>query len=218
MLTADHPAGLAPAASPRRRALKQAWVPSARGLPLATLGSVAGLAAAPTLVVLARQGRDLSGALVAATLVCGAVVAFAVEDPAAETLSASPTTLGRRRLLRLSTLVLGMTIVGVVIVALAAAAPSGVTASDLGRRAAELAATSGLAAAAAGVAQRSDVPGAAPGGAVAGLLGVLLVSALAQRFHALPGIVDSPHHPRWWVVASVGWGLTAWTWRDPARR
>jgi hypothetical protein len=196
----------------------QAWRPCARGLPLGTLAAAAGLAAAPTLLVLARHGRDRGGALVAATLVCGAVLAFTVEDPAEETLSASPTSLARRRLLRLSTLATGVVVIGVVLVTLAVAAPAGVGLSDLGRRGAELAATSGLAAAAAGVAHRRGVPGAAPGGAMAGLLGVLLVSSLAQRLDYLPGIVDSPHHLRWWVAAVAGWGLAAWTWRDPGRR
>ncbi len=198
--------------------MTQAWLPCARGLPLATLAAAAGLAAAAPLLVLARHGRDLGGALVAATLVCGAVVAFAAEDPAEETLSASPTSLARRRLLRLSALALGVAVVAIVLVALATSAPAGLSSSDLGRRAAELAATSGLAAAAAGVAQRRAVPGAAPGGAVASVLAMLLVSSLAQRFHSLPTIVDSTHHLRWWFAAAAGWAVTTWTWRDPGRR
>jgi hypothetical protein len=185
-------------------------------LPLPTLAAVAGLAAAPTVVVLLRHGHDATGALVAAALVAGAAVAFAVDDPAEETLAASPTNLATRRLVRLSAIALGVAAMALLLVVLAALVGT-VRAADLGRRAAELAATAGLAAGLGGAARRRVLAGAAPGAAVGAVLTVLLVSALRFRYRALPALVDSPHHARWWLLAAAGGALATWTWRDPAR-
>lgn len=200
----------------RTRTLRLAWAPSTRALPLPTLGAALALAAAPSAVVLARGGRDLGGALVVATVVLGALAAFPVDDPAEETLAASPTGQARRRLLRLAAISLGAALVTAVLLVTAAwVGPLSV--HQLGLRAAELAATSGLAAATAGWAQRRSVTGPGAVGALVGVLGVLLVSALGARLDALPTLVDTPPHPRWWLVAAAAWATTAWTWRDPAR-
>lgn len=195
--------------------LLRAWVPSARSLPPALAG-VAALVVAPTGVVLLRGGHDHRHALVAAAVVAGAAVAFAVDDPAAETLAASPTPLAARRAVRLSAVLLGVALLAALVVSIAVAGGS-VGAGDLARRGAELAAAAGLAAAAAGTADRRRLPSAAIGGAVAGLLGVLLVSAFAYRHDALPALVASPVHARWWLLAGAGWAVAAWSWRDPAR-
>ncbi len=206
------------ALSGRTRTMGQAWRPCARGLPLPTLAGAAAFALVPTTLVLVRHGHDLAGALVAAALVSGAASAFSVDDPAEETLAASPTGLARRRLLRLSALALGVAAIAVVLLMVAALADvRGLSAAELARRAAELGAVSGVAAAAAGAARRQEAAFAAHGGAVAGLLGILLVTALNYRFHALPALLDSPHHVRWWLIAATGWAVTAWTWRDPGR-
>ncbi|HEX4868542.1 MAG TPA: hypothetical protein VFV32_13090 [Acidimicrobiales bacterium] len=200
----------------RSRTLRLAWPLSTRALPLATLAAALALAGAPSAVVLVRGGRDLGGALVVATIVLGALAGFPVDDPAEETLSASPTGLARRRLLRLAAIAMGVTIAAAALVAVAAAVGD-VTLHQLGLRAAELAATSTLAAAAAGWAQRRAV--AAPGatGALVGVLGVLLVSALGARVDRLPSLLDTPQHHRWWMVAAVASAAAAWTWRDPSR-
>mgnify|MGYP000751782012 CR=1 FL=1 len=86
------------------------------------------------------------------------------------------------------------------------------------RRAAELAAASGLAGAVAGMARRRGAPWAAHGGATGGLLAVLVITSFAYRYRDLPALVDSPHHARWWLVGLVGWLVACWTWRDPGQR
>lgn len=50
-----------------------------------------------------------------------------------------------------------------------------------------------------------------------GLVGTVLTSTLAYRFHRLPMLTDSPVHERWWWLAAAGWAVASWTWRDPAR-
>ena len=209
----DCPTG---AGRPAVATLARAWWPSTRGLPLGTLTAVAGLAAAPTMYRLVRGDTSLGGALVAAAVFLGTTSAFVVDDPAEETLAASPTSLARRRLLRLGAIFLGVAVVALVLVTIASAVGD-VSFDELGRRAAELAAVSGLAAAAAASAHRRSVPTPAHGGAVVGLVGVALISALAYRFHRLPALTDSPVHERWWWLAAAGWALAAWSWRDPAR-
>lgn len=199
--------------------LVRAWRPCARGLPLGTLAATAAMAAVPSLVVALQKGRSYDGALVAAALALGAATAFAVEDPAEETLSASPTPLAGRRLLRLFAIGLGAALTSALVVLAAALfTPGGLSGADVARRAAELAATSGLACAVAGLVQRRSAPWAAHGGAAAGLLLVLLVSGFAYRYVELPALVQSPHHARWWGLGVLGWTVAGWTWRDPARR
>jgi len=202
----------------RRHTLRRAWRPCARALPLPTLAAIAGLAAAPSAVVLLRGGHSFGGALVAAALAFGASTAFALEDPAEETLSASPTPLAHRRLLRLAAIVLGVAVLSGLLLLVAASSPGGLTAGAAARRAAELAAASGLAGAVAGMARRQGAPWAAHGGATAGLLVVLVITSFAYRYRTLPALVDSPHHARWWLVGLVGWLVACWTWRDPGRR
>ena len=193
----------------------RAWMPAARGMPLPTLCGGLALAAAPAVVTLLRGGNDLSGSLVAATIIGGPIVALAVEDPASETISASPTSLARRRLLRLSAIVLALAVVWAGVVVGAGIATS-VTRHVLAQRAAEGAAVAGLAAAASGLAHRRGVASSGQIGAVAGALSVLVISSLAFRFHQLPSFMGGEAHARWWVVAAGGWLVTAWTWRDPA--
>jgi hypothetical protein len=195
----------------------RAWAPASHALPVPTLAAVAALAAAPAVIVLARGGRDLGSSLIAACLIGAGAAGFAVDDPAGETIAASPTSLARRRLLRLSAIALGLAVVGGVLVAIAAAWGP-LEADELARRAAEVAAASGLAAAVAGVGHRRAVIGAAQVGAVGGPLAVLVISSLAHRFHQLPELLSAHHHDRWWLVALAGWTAAAWTWRDPARR
>lgn len=202
----------------RGRTLWRAWRPCAQALPLPTLAAIAGLAAAPSAVVLLRGGRSYDGALVAAALAFGASAAFAVDDPAEETLSASPTPLAHRRLLRLAAIVLGVAVASGLLLVVAASSPGGLAGGDVARRAAELAATSGLAGAVAGLARRQGVLWAAHGGATGGLLAVLVITSFAYRYGDLPALVDSPHHARWWLVGLTGWLVAGWTWRDPGRR
>ncbi len=194
------------------------WLPCVRGMQVRTLAAVAGLALAPSLFVLARGGRDYESPLLVAAMVLGAWAAFAVEDEAEETLSGSPTGLARRRLLRLTALAGATLLFGAALLAVVALEGHGPTAAEAGRRALELAAVGGLSAAAAGVAHRMGWPAAAHGGAIVGAITVLLISALSTRLHQLPSLSGSVQHERWWWAVAAGWGLTAWTWRDPALR
>jgi hypothetical protein len=216
--TGEPPVGAHRPTPPRRGlALAQAWWPSTRALADRTVAGGLALAALPTCIVVARGGTSFDGALVIAALAVGALLAFSVEDPAEETLAASPTTLARRRLVRLSALVLGGGLVAAIVLTVAAGQGGGVRSGDLGRRAAELAAVSGLAIAVAAAARRRGVPGAVHGGAAVAVLAVLLISSLAYRIQSLPTLLDDPEHERWLVVAAVGWLATAWSWRDPGR-
>lgn len=198
------------------RMTARAWPGAARGLPWPTLAAGLGLASTPTVLVLVDGGKDYRGALVAAALLGGGAAAFSVEDPAGETLSASPTSLARRRALRLGAITGAAAATWALLVAVAAAFGS-VSGPELGRRFTEIAAVTGVAGAIAGLAHRRGLPGAAPGGAALGALGVLVTSALAQRFHQLPAVATVDRHERWWFVALIAWAVVAWTWRDPAR-
>lgn len=214
MLTAPQPRTTSPASW---RTLGRAAIPSTRGLPLPTVGAVLAGASVPTLVTVVDGGGASTGALVAAVVIAAPCAAFWVEDPAAETLSASPTSLTRRRVLRLAALAFAA------LAALAATVAVAVTANvvptdDLVRRAAELTAVSGLAAAASGLGDRRGVASSGPIGAVAGALVALVLSSLSYRFEGLPPLVEGAEHERWWVVAAAAWTVAAWTARDPMRR
>lgn len=206
--------GLQPTEAIPWRMTLRAWAPAARGLPVLTIGAALAVAAVPTVVAVLQGDRDLSGAMVGASILGGATAAFFVEDAAGETLSASPTSLVRRRTLRIGAIALGFLVVAALLVGLAAlSAP--VIVDELARRAAEVAAVSGLAAAVAGAAHRRGVASAGPVGAVAGGLGVLLISSLAFRCHQLPAVHAVEQHGRWWLVAVAGWAAAAWSSRDP---
>lgn len=195
----------------------RAWGPAVRGMPLPLLGAALALAATPTLIVLLRGHDDISGALVAATIIGASTVALVVEDPAGETISASPTSLARRRMLRLSAVALALVSTWGFLVG-AAQVGASVSAHDLALRAAEGAAVAGLATAAGGLAHRRDTAGSGRIGAVASSLSVLVISSLAVRFTQLPSLMGEEAHGRWWLVAAAGWTVGAWTWRDPAHR
>ena len=79
-------------------------------------------------------------------------------------------------------------------------------------------AVAGLAAGASGLAHRQGVASSGAIGAVGGALSVLVISSLAYRFQQLPSLMGGEAHGRWGLIALVGWAVTAWTWRDPARR
>lgn len=194
----------------------RAWLPAARGMPLPLVGAALALASAPMLIALLRGKTDVSGALVAATIVGASSVALVVEDPAGETISAVPTSLARRRMLRLSAMALALAVTWAGLM-VATVIEASVTGHDLAQRAAEGAAVAGLAAAASGLAHRQGLASSGQIGAVTGGLSVLVISSLAFRFHQLPSLMSEEVHGRWWLVAASGWLVTAWTWRDPAR-
>lgn len=191
--------------------------PTVRSLPPSVVAGLV-LAAAPAVLTAASGGTDLSKAVLVTALVIGALVGFAIDDPAAVVLAASPTTLLSRRLHRVVALLgLGGVVVGVVAL-LVGLVHQGPTISLL-QEGREGAAAAGLAtAAAAWLARSTGEPRPGSFGLVLGLLGPLVVSALAWRVEGLPSLGTADHASRWWWVAAVGWTAAAWWSRDPARR
>jgi len=188
-----------------------------RSLP-PTAVAVVLLASVPVVAAVALGGSDLSGAVVAATLLGGSLAGFAADDPAAPLLEASPTTLLARRLHHLVALLAYVAVLGLVVAALVSLAHDGPPIS-LFERAREAIAAGGLAvAAAAWLARRTGERHPGSFGLLTGLLGPLFVSALAFRVKGLPAVNVPQDASRWWWVAAVGWTSALWWSRDPARR
>lgn len=198
------------------RSTLRAWWPATRALPWPTIASLLALASLPTFGNLASGGRDFTGSLVAAAVLGAAAAGFAVDDAAGETLSTSPTSLWRRRALRLGSLALSIGAVWAALIVVATIWGS-VPTSALGDRLAEATAVAGIALATAGWTHRRDATGAALAGAVGAGLAVLMLTSLAQRFQGIPALMATTYHDRWWHLAALAWGITLWTWRDPAR-
>jgi hypothetical protein len=190
--------------------------PTLRAMPVGLIAGILGLAAAPTIVTAFDGGTDLDGALVAASVVAGAVAAFAVQEPAGAIAAATPFPGTVRRGVRVAALLTAVGVVGLAVVAIAAARDAAVL-DERAARMAELAASAGLAVAAAAVAARLDTDAPGLGGALFGPLCVLTVSAFAFRFHWLPTVGASRDAGRWWQVAAFAWLVGAWASRDPYR-
>lgn len=193
-----------------------AW-PTVRSLPPTTIAGMA-LAAVPAGITVALGGTNLTGAVVATGVVTGALFGFALDDPAGALLEASPTSLLVRRLHRLASL-LAVAAVGVAVVVLLVALVHDGPAISPSQRAREGLAAAGLAvAAAASLARRTGERRPGSFGFVIGLLGPLVLSALALRVRGLPMLSSTSDASRWWWVAAAGWTAAAWWSRDPARR
>lgn len=191
--------------------------PTARSLPPGAAAGMA-LAAAPAVLTVAMGGTNLSGAAVASSLVAGALMGFAIDDPAAAVFAASPTSLLVRRLHRVAVLLVMAAAVAGVVALLVALVHDG-PAISLSQRAREGAAAAGLATAAATwLARRTGERRPGSFGLVLGLLGPLVVSALAWRVQGLPTLGTAQNGPRWWWVAAAAGAAAAWWSRDPARR
>lgn len=188
-----------------------------RSLP-PTAVAVVLLASVPVVATVALGGSDLTGAVVAATLLGGSLAGFAADDPAAPVLEASPTTLLARRLHHLVALLAYAAVLGLVVAALVSLKHDGPPIL-LVERAREATAAGGLAVAAATwLARRTGERRPGSIGLLAGLLGPLFVSALAFRVTGLPAVSLPQDASRWWWVAGISWGAALWWSRDPAAR
>lgn len=176
------------------------------------------LASVPAVATVALGGSDLTGAVIAATLLGGSLAGFAADDPAAPVLEASPTTLLTRRLHHAAALLAYVAVLGLAVALLVSLAHDGPPISLL-ERVQEATAAGGIAvAAAAWLARRTGERRPGSFGLLAGLLGPLFVSALAFRVQGLPAVSLSQDASRWWWVAGVGWTAALWWSRDPAAR
>jgi hypothetical protein len=169
------------------------------------------LSVAPATIAVATGNDELSMAVVAAVVIGGAVAAFAADDVAGNVVAATPASLARRRGRRLA--VLGL-FAGVIwaLVAVAVLWRDPHAADRVADRLAELAAISGLSAAAGASADRRDLP-VVPA-AVVGPMTALLMSSFAYRFPQLPTIGGSGDAGAWTLIAALGWGAAAWESRD----
>jgi len=179
-----------------------------------SVGAIAALAMAPTVIVAVRGGHDFASALTAASVIAGAGAGYSIDDPAAPTLAPSPTPLAMRRCLRATVVMvaLGAAWLTSLVIARTAAPVWPATAPALR----ELVTTAAIAAAVASRAG-SDAP-ASPGATATGasVLAMVTISAFAYRWPALPALGGGPNHSRWWWVAAAGFVAAAWSSRDPA--
>lgn len=200
----------------RRAALAAVVRPTMRvsRLPSAAVTALAG--ATPLLVTIARGRRVSETLLITLGLAAGAAVGWSVDDPAAATLDALPVGATPRRLLR----VLGAAGVAVSVALTSVAVLGAAEGSVPGwpERIPEAAAAAAVALAIGLVAVRHGERAAAPGAVAGGLLGVLVVAALAYRWPAiLPAFGPGSVHDRWWVVVAAGGLVALWACRDPGR-
>jgi hypothetical protein len=150
-------------------------------------------------------------AVVAAVVIGASVAALAADDGAGNVVAATPVSLARRRGLRL--LVLGL-VAGMVwaLVAALVLSRDPHAADRVVDRLAELAAVSGLSAAAGAAADRRDLP-VAPA-AVIGPMTALIVSSFAYRFTELPTVGGRGDAAAWSTIAVLAWAGAAWESRD----
>jgi hypothetical protein len=179
-----------------------------RGRVLATVAA----GAVPTAVAVGRGREDLAGVLVVLALATGASLGWAVEDPAAEVLGAAPLAPLRRPARVGWAVALAGILTAVVLLA------AGAGWATWTPRLPEAAAAAGLALGAGTVAaQRGN--DAALTAVTAGLLGPVVVAALANRWPGVfPGFLPGPLHGRWWWLAGVGVAATIGAGREPFRR
>jgi hypothetical protein len=189
-----------------------------RALSLRSLATVAALAAMPTLVTVARGGRNLDLALVAAALVGGAALAYSVDDDAASVVAPSPTTLGVRRATSIfaATLVVATSWAAVLAVGGTTVTISTQDIRNLGVDAVTAAGV-GIAVAAWIARDRGEERTGLAGSATAIVL-MLFITVLAMRYPWLPALGRAQNHDRWLWLAGVAWAGVWWTARDPAAR
>ncbi len=192
-------------------------LPTARVSRLGMAALTIGLAALPTVVVVARGDEVVTVPVLVVFLVAGANMAWGAEDPAASLLAAMPVPSSRRTILRMIFVGL-VTVVGLGLALSVVGWGPGLPA-DWVDRMAELAAAAGLAVAVALVAARQGERAAGPAGVISGLLGAGLIAALAFRWpRVLPNFLSSPTHTRWWLLTAAGLAVAARAGRDPGRR
>jgi hypothetical protein len=189
-----------------------------RSIPLLPLTAIVLLAAAPTVLTVARHGDDLGLALVVAAVVGGAGLAYGVDDDAAALLAASPTTLAERRAARIGAAALVVSLGWLVVLAVAWGAGL-LEGAPLGALAVEALTAAGLAVAvAAGLGRTALGEHSGMVGALAAVVVMLLITALAVRYTWLPALGFHRNHDEWLGLAAAAWVAVWWKAKDPANR
>ena len=201
---------------PSRSTLVAATLPTARAARLGPALATVALAGVPALVMVARDGRDLTVATVLLALGWGAALGWATEDPAADLLAATPVPRSNRLAMRVAAvLVVGGAVVTTVLAAIASR--PGIP-GDLDIRPVEALAAGSVALAVGLAAHRRGDRASGPTGALSGLLVPGVVAALAVRWpEVLPTFIEGPLHQRWWYVVAADAVAVAWVACDPAR-
>lgn len=197
--------------------LRAALWPTARVSRLAAAAATLALAMAPTVVIVIVNGRKVGNGLIVAFLLGGAALAWSVEDPVGEAFVALPVSSAARRGLRV--MFVGLIVAGGLAVTVAVAAIGPGVPRDWVDRLPELAAATSVALAVGLVGNRSGERAPAAIGITAGVLGVIVIAALAMRWPTmLPRLAAGPMHVRWWAIAGAGALVAIWVGRDPGRR
>jgi hypothetical protein len=191
--------------------------PVLRTPPVHSAAAVVALAALPLAVTVLRGGHEVGAAVTAAGLIGATAFGLVVDDDAAPLTDAVVAPLWMRRAVRF---VLVSTVVAVgwaaVLLTAAAVDPAPV---DIGDRALEVLAVSGLSVSFASYLRRTGGPlrSGLPGG-MAALLTVLTSSVLAVKYRYLPSVLFAEHHDRWVWIALAAWATAFTLARDPATR
>ena len=193
-----------------------AWPRTLRAIAMRPIVGVAVGSALPTALALARHGRDLRIAWVFAAVLGGAGLAFAVDDDAGVLLAASPTPLLIRRAARVVAAA-GPVVVGWLAVLASSRVADrldGIRFDMLGIVALTAA---GVALAAAGSGRRGGNTGTGLAGLVAGVVAMLVVTALSFQYPSLPRLGEPAHQMRWLWLAGAAWATAIWSARDESR-
>ncbi|HEX2700020.1 MAG TPA: hypothetical protein VHM89_07420 [Acidimicrobiales bacterium] len=199
----------------RRAPPRDAVVVTSRTVP-AAVAVLAAVTAAPAVVTLVRSGQDFTMALQAAAIVAGAGAGFAADDQAANVLASSPTPLLARRALRAAGVV--VVLAGGLCIALAAAWSGSARPVALAGPLSVLAAAAGTSLALASAGGPDGPLTAGMSSAMGSVLGLLTVSALAERWTRLPTVASPAFDRRWLAVAAAGMLTALVRSRDPASR
>jgi hypothetical protein len=188
-----------------------------RAVPLGSLALVAGLAAAPTIITVARSGSNLDLALIVAALLSGAGLAYAVDDDAAALLASSPTTLAARRTARIVAAAFVIAVGWFLLLLTGSLAGLRLHGDRFRDLATEAFTAAGIGLAVAATLRRElSVERAGLIGAAAAVLAMVFVTSLSMRYSWMPALGNPQHHDNWLWLAVAAWAGVCWTARDPA--
>lgn len=179
------------------------------------LGGYAVLLAAPSVIAVARGGRDLRMTAGFALLATGSACAFVFDDVSRDGMTACPRGWTLRHLAGSATVagaaVAAWAVIGSLVLAYDAQVGS------LTELVPEAAAAATLAVAFVAVG-RASTPRVGIAAAVGALLAMFVTSGLSTRrpLDWLPTLGVHDHAQRWWTVAAVAGVCAAWLLRDPA--
>jgi hypothetical protein len=173
------------------------------------------LGSVPLFVTLIRDGADLATPVIMLGIACGAATGWISDDPIVELAAPCPVNAPRRVAYRIAVAGIVASIGGAAVVSVAAIAASATP--HVGDRVPVSAAAAAIALACGLFVRRGGDPLAGASGVAAGVLGPLLVAALAYRWPGeIPSFSGSPIHDRWWLIAGCAALVAAHASRDPA--